>query len=58
MVNAYQVEVVRRAIYCVLFSFSTTESIKPNFLASSAVIKLSLSKASDISSTDLPVCLE
>ena len=30
------------------FRFSTTESIKPNFFASSAVIKLSRSKASDI----------
>ena len=40
------------------FLFSTTESIKPNFLASSAVIKLSLSKASDISLIVLPVCFE
>ena len=46
-------------LYLVIyFLFSTTESIKPNFLASSAVIKLSLSKASEISLTDFPVCLE
>ena len=40
------------------FLFSTTESISPKDLAVSAVIKLSLSKAVLISSTDLPVCLE
>ncbi len=38
--------------------FSTTSSIKPKDFAASAVIKLSLSKADFISSTDLPVCLE
>ena len=54
----YQAEVEERSISCDLFSFSTTESIKPNFLASSAVIKLSRSRASEISLIDLPVCLE
>ena len=38
--------------------FSTTSSIKPKDTAVSAVIKLSLSKADLISSTDLPVCFE
>ena len=38
--------------------FSTTSSIRPKDLAVSAVIKLSLSKADLISSTDLFVCLE
>ena len=38
--------------------FSTTWSIKPNSFAISGVIKLSLSRAFLISSTDLPVCFE
>ena len=55
---SYQAEVVDKSIYSDLFPFSTTESIRPNFFASSAVIKLSRSKAFEISSTDFPVCFE
>ena len=56
--NFNQVEVVKKLYivsYCLL---STTLSINPNSFAFSGVIKLSLSKATLISSTDLPVCLE
>ena len=41
---------LKNLLYIVFYlRFSTTESIKPNFFASSAVIKLSRSKATDIS---------
>jgi len=38
--------------------FSTTLSIRPKLFALSGVIKLSLSNADLISSTDFPVCFE
>ena len=53
-----QVEVVNKLYVVINYLLSTTLSIKPNSFALSGVIKLSLSKASLISATDLPVCLE
>ena len=58
LIQTNQVEVVEK-LYIVIYSlFSTTLSINPKLFALSGVIKLSLSKADFISSTDLPVCLE
>ena len=50
---------ILQILYMVCYDLlSTTSSIKPKDLASSAVIKLSLSKAFLISSTDFSVCFE
>ena len=50
---------VVKKLYIVNYSrLTTTLSIKPKSFAFSGVIKLSLSKAVFISSTDLPVCFE
>ena len=52
----FQINLSQYVVYYILFS--TTSSIRPNDLATSAVIKLSLSRALLISSTDLFVCFE
>ena len=55
MMQSNQVEVVDK-LYIVTYSlFTTTLSIKPKLFALSGVIKLSLSNADLISSTDFPV---
>ena len=53
-----QVEVVDYLDIVVYSLFSTTLSINPKSFALSGVMKLSLSRADLISSTDFPVCLE
>ena len=53
-----QVEVVDYLDIVVYSLFSTTLSINPKSFALSGVMKLSLSNADLISSTDFPVCFE
>ena len=53
-----QVEVVNKLYVVINYLLSTTLSINPKSFALSGVIKLSLSSALEISSTDFPVCFE